>query len=79
MEDELFEFEGVDGDCIEMNYFGVTLKQKIGEYETGSKFPAASINFEKSWLTLYREGESIAGRYILKLQVVKDLLNSDDE
>ena len=79
MEDELFEFVSVDGDAEELHYFDVKLKQQIGEFPAGTHFSAATILFEKSWLTLYKtEGGEMSGRYILKLQVTKDLLNSDD-
>lgn len=84
MESELFEFGGLDGDCVVMSYYDVTLKQKMGEFEVGTKFDMATINFEKGWLSLYQVSENeqriapeqvLVGRYQMQLNIVKDLMN----
>lgn len=86
MEDKLFKFDSLDGDCVKMKYFDVTLNEKIGEFEPGSKFDVATINFEKGWLSLYNVSENeqriapeevLVGRYQIALSVVRDLLNDD--
>lgn len=80
MESKLFSFEGCDGDVVEMRYFDVTLNSDIGEFKTGHFFVNAVINFEKSHLSLYQEGQGggvLVGKYELELRVAKDLLNEE--
>lgn len=43
MEDELFTWEGWDGDPDCMSFYGAVLKKPIGEYPVGTKFDQVNI------------------------------------
>lgn len=85
MEDKLFKFEGCDGDATLMRYYDITLKEKIGEFESGTQIDYATINYENSQLSFYRSNPNsfagsvsvLIGRYQLELAVTKDLLNDE--
>lgn len=83
MENEIFDFESLDGNVEQMKYWDITLKQNVGEYQNGSKFDVATINFDTGHLSLYRVSEHeqrqapeeiLVGRYQMKLQITADLL-----
>lgn len=59
MYEQLFESGSFDEISLcELIYYNVTLKIKIGEFEPGTKFPSANIDFETGELQLWENDDN---------------------
>lgn len=67
LENQLFTWEGWDGDQEMMIFYGATLVVPIGVHPVGTRFDHATILYERSLLQLQR-GDEIH-EYGLKLEV----------
>ena len=70
IEKQLFDWkEWDDLDTIDMVFYDVTLKAKIGKFEAGTKFDSVALILSKSTIELYEKGSSIPHTFDLKLTV----------
>lgn len=88
MEKELFDWEGWDqGSDTAKIFYEPILKVDIGQFKAGTKFSSASIDDASGELSFYNDGIPIedsdgipsvlVGRFQLKYQIIKDLLNDE--
>ena len=69
MESQLFDWDGWDIlDTAAFIFYKVKLKQRIGEFEVGSLFSSANIDFQTGKLELYEE-DNVVGSYNLILSI----------
>jgi hypothetical protein len=57
LEDQVFEWDGWDGDHECMIYYKVILKVQVGKYLPGTPFDSATIMFDTGILQLVNHGE----------------------
>jgi len=56
-EGQLFDWDGWDQPgTAEFQFYNVVLKVPVGKYEVGQKFPTVCVDYEKSKLSVWEEG-----------------------
>jgi hypothetical protein len=86
----IFEYSSYDCDDESEVFYTPRLVVPVGNFPVGTQFEIAEINLNKQTLSFYNYGaevegphgtthqnEILIGRFEVKLQIVKDLLNDE--
>ncbi len=71
LEQQLFTWEGWDGDVGVKMYYNCCLKADIGKYEQGTKIPIVSIWEETSKMEFLQENGDVMDTFDLVLSVAQ--------